>query len=109
MSIIFGVVSKGAQDIEDNWSQLMLQACQTWQKDDQKTTLYENVLLGCLKQYNTPQNPLVRQPCNNAQYHLVFDGRLDNHQELANKLDLILTEQTTDEALLLAAFARYQT
>lgn len=87
----------------------MIDASRLWPRDRTEATSFKSGALSCLHRFNTPQASLADQPFSDGDEscHLVYDGRLDNRTDLAAELGHRLSESTTDEELLLAAYARF--
>lgn len=109
MSILLGVFCKQREPLPASWGQAMIAASELWPHDRVCSQAFPYGQLICLQQFNTPQSPLARQPiaCQDRRFHLIFDGRIDNRKELADKVNIVLTDEITDETLILAAYCRY--
>ena len=109
MSTIFGVLSLGNQKVDPSWGEGMLRANDLWPSDRSKTMEGGTWIFGCSHQFNTPQAPLAEQPYffSNDKVILVYDGRLDNREQLAAALGMSGNDDVTDEYLILSAYSKF--
>lgn len=105
MSVIFGIMARNADPVmEDQLAQL---AKTTYQHAHDGTSLSAKGRVGMgFQPYHTHERSRREvQPLADVEQNMVcLDGRLDNHVELINALDL---PDVTDSEIVLAAFARW--
>ena len=109
MSGIFGIFNRNGKPVDKEIIDTMLDAISYWEPDDRSTWTEGPVALGHTMLWNTPESKLEYLP--NKQDHLVItmDARLDNREELAEKLDMIDRSlgQITDSDFILAAYRKW--
>lgn len=109
MSQIFGAIRFGSEEPPSGWAHAMREAMRTWPHDREGSASIPGGFLGSFHRYNTPQCEAAHQPVQTPGLSLVFDGRLDNREELARLVGEPLRESTTDESLILGSFSRMRT
>ncbi len=109
MSLIFGMFGLKGTEVDADNSKKMVDACTMWPHDRVEIVSGTSYFLGCKQQYNTPQSPLAQQPIvsGDDRYRLVFDGRIDNREQIAGAVGINLSEKTTDEELILLAYSQF--
>ena len=109
MSGIFGIFNRNGEPVEEKIINAMLNAMSYWEPDDKGTLVAGSVALGHTMLWNTPESKLEHLP--NRQEHLVItmDARLDNREELVQKLEMTdrALEQITDSDFILAAYSKW--
>jgi len=107
MSIIFGVINFPGRKVAETELKALAEATQRYAPDG--TFLYadNNLGMGFQPYYTHERSSLESQPvADNLGNRIVFDGRLDNHADLAAELQLRVP-RTQDSLILLAAFERW--
>jgi asparagine synthase (glutamine-hydrolysing) len=120
LSTILGIINLQPKKMKSNDSAqslaeelgIMIKASVLWPHDRIGHYKGKHCVLACLQRYNTPESVNAIQPISDVakRYQLVFDGRLDNREQLALKLDNIdisLLSLMSDEELLLKAYIKY--
>lgn len=108
MSIIFGIANLDHMPIEDAALPVLAQQTAAYALDG--TFVYTNgsVGMGFQPHHTTMRSRLEVQPWRDAHGNiLVFDGRLDNYEELAHRLSSV-SDRMTDPSLILAAFEKWK-
>ena len=110
MSGIFGIFNRNGKLVDKEIVNTMLDAISYWKPDDRSIWTKGSVALGHTMLWNTPESKLEHLP--NKQDHLAItmDARLDNREELAEKLDMTdrSLEKITDSDLILAAYGKWE-
>ncbi len=107
MSMLFGILSFGSQQVLPEWQGQMQRAARCWPSDRQGLKSVGSGFLGIQQRDNTPQSVASRQPVIEEDVAAIFDGRLDNRTELARELALQDDITTPDDAFVLAAYRKY--
>lgn len=108
MSVIYGQINSPAgTPIIDNLT-AMTSRLRHWQPDHAGTWTDEHTGLGQLTLFNTPESEHERLPRRAGNLVIVADVRLDNRDELLHLLGLA-DARTTDSALILQLYQRYNT
>ena len=112
MSIIYGIFSPSGAAIDPAWGEAMDKLADLWPADRRNCTNAPAGYLACGQRFNTPEAQYAEQPlaiaCEDDHFfQLIFDGRLDNRDELAASLGVALTATTTDESLIAGAYQKY--
>lgn len=107
MSTILGIFDRERRSIPLAWGHNMIAASQRWPHDHHRQVQHSECFLACLQRYNTPESILAQQSCSLPEHphlQLIFDGRLDNRQTLADHLSIPLAADITDETLVLLTY-----
>lgn len=110
MSSIFGKFQLNGQlsDKEDLLS--MEKALNHWSADQSNIWQNEQIALGHLMLYNTPESLYEKLPffCSESQLAITADARIDNRDELIQKLDIrAKKEELTDSVIILRSYEKY--
>jgi len=109
MSTLLGVIAKGdSVTLKPEWLSLMQQASEPFPYDIRDKVEFPQAIFSCQQRFNTFEAKHAKPINQSNGYYLLFDGRLDNREELAYKLGLRISAELTDEALILAAYQQYQ-
>lgn len=109
MSTLLGVIAKGdSVTLKPEWLSLMQQASEPFPYDIRDKVEFPQAILSCQQRFNTLEAKHAKPINQLSGYYLLFDGRLDNREELAHMLGLKISAELTDEALILAAYQQYQ-
>jgi asparagine synthase (glutamine-hydrolysing) len=111
MSSIFGQLNFNKQLIVEENLTLAENELNHWQADDKRTWISNNVGLGHLMLYNTPESLTEKQPLHKSYSRLTItaDARIDNRDDLFLKLDIapVKTKVIGDGELILLAYEKY--
>jgi asparagine synthase (glutamine-hydrolysing) len=107
MSIFLGKFNLANIPLESNALALMYETVKQLPHEKYTETVEENVAFGHLLTYNTPESVYEVQP--NLQDHVLFVsvGRIDNRENLSQKLGIPLTETLADGKIMQLAFLKY--
>src|SRR5580658_722559 len=107
MSVIFGVLAR-LNSIVDRESLLRLaDATSQYGPDETWIRVQDSIGMGFQAFHTYRRSRLEEQPSVDPLGNiLVFDGRLDNHRDLATRLDAG-SDDVSDSSLVLKAFARW--
>lgn len=107
MSIIFGVGTTGEQSVMEDQLRDLAQTTSRYAPDGTFIRVTVNVGMGFQAFHTHERSRLEAQPLvDDRSNMLCFDGRLDNHAELQNALDLA-RHNVADSEIVLAAFVRW--
>jgi asparagine synthase (glutamine-hydrolysing) len=107
MSIIFGVLRPEGQWVDRQEMLSLAAATERYAPDGTSVHEAGRVGMGFQPLHTTPRSELDSQPATDPYGNLlIFDGRLDNHQDFARWLDFDDT-LNSDCTLVLAAFSRW--
>lgn len=111
MSGIFGIFNRNGKpvDVDREIVNTMLDASSSWGPDDHGTWISGPVALGHTMLWNTPESKLEHLPSTQEHLSITMDARLDNREELAEKLSMKHQplRQITDSDFILAAYRRW--
>lgn len=111
MSSIFGLLKYNDAPADAQQLKRMQQALNHYNADDTGMWVSGNIGLGHLMLYNTPESLQEKLPLNDSLSGLSItaDARIDNREELFNKLDLPPSLKYTipDSSLILKAYEKY--
>lgn len=109
MSVIFGIFNRNGKPVEEKTVNTMLDVMSHWKPDDSGTWLDGSIALGHTMLWNTPESKFEHLPNRQNNLVITMDARLDNREELAEKLDLPdrPLEQVTDSDFILAAYQKW--
>ena len=109
MSGIFGIFNRKGKSIEKNTVNTMLDAMSYWNPDDSGTWIDGPAALGHTMLWNTPESTLENLPNKQNSHIITMDARLDNRQELAEKLEIVdrPINQITDSDFILSAYDKW--
>lgn len=109
MSGIFGIFNRNGMSVEKKIVDTMLDAMSYWKPDDSGIWIEGSVAFGHTMLWNTPESKQERLPNRQSSYIITMDARLDNREELVEKLQMSdrLIDQITDSDLILAAYCRW--
>ncbi|MBS3770676.1 MAG: hypothetical protein KGY69_10500 [Bacteroidales bacterium] len=113
MSSIAGIYKQNGESVGNREIKSMLDALHHWDADDRAQLTEGAVGMGHLMLYNTPESKYEQQPYRDPGTGMVItaDARIDNRQELADKLGMDLeTEKPVPESqLILEVYKKYGT
>ena len=110
MSTIWGILNRSGQQPDKDKAQKMRKSLAYWEPDESGYWEGKSLILGHEMLWNTPQSKLEHFPSKNEHLVLTMDARLDNREELAEKLALANDKPlavTTDGELILASFRKW--
>jgi len=109
MSGIFGIFNRKGKSIEKNTVDTMLDAISYWEPDDRGTWTEGSVALGHAMLWNTPESKLEHLPSQQNHLAITMDVRLDNREELAEKLQMSdrSIDKITDSDFILEAYDKW--
>jgi len=109
MSGIFGIFNRNGKSVEKKSVETMLNAMSYWNPDDSGTWIDDPVALGHTMLWNTPESKLEHLPNRQNSHVITMDARLDNREELAEKLEIAdrPMDQITDSDFILAAYDKW--
>ena len=90
-----------------NANKLMSDALRHWSPDRENHFQNDEVLLGALELYKTPECSLTPQPYQYKNFVIVADCRIDNREELSKKLNINDISKHSDVEFILFAFEKY--
>jgi asparagine synthase (glutamine-hydrolysing) len=107
MSIIFGVCKSAGQSVEKRELVNLSQATQKYAPDGTFVCTRDHIGMGFQPYHTHQRSNLEAQPLVDAQGNVLsFDGRLDNHTELCDLLD-VREASVPDSSIVLKAFERW--
>lgn len=109
MSGIFGIFNRNGKSVDKKIINTMLDAMSYWNPDDSGTWTDGPVALGHTMLWNTPESKLEHLPNGQNAYVITMDARLDNREELAEKLEMADSpiDQITDSDFILSAYDKW--
>jgi len=109
VSGIFGVFNRNRKPVDKKIVDTMLDAMSYWEPDDRGTWLNGSVAFGHTMLWNTPESKLEHLPNKQGYLAITMDARLDNREELAEKLDMTdhPLGKITDSDFILAAYRKW--
>jgi asparagine synthase (glutamine-hydrolysing) len=109
MSGIFGIFNRNGKPVSPKIVHKMLDAMSYWEPDDCGTWIDGPVALGHTMLWNTPESKFEHLPNTNCNLCITIDARIDNRDELADKLEMtdISSDQVTDSDFVLAAYRKW--
>ncbi|ABM04371.1 asparagine synthase [Psychromonas ingrahamii 37] len=109
MSTLLGVIAKHNDvTIQPEWLGLMQQASKPFPYDVSGSIEFAQAIFSCQQRLNTPEAQYAKPINQLDKFYLLFDGRLDNREALANKLGVKISPELSDEMLVLSAYKQYQ-
>ncbi|MFP4018610.1 MAG: asparagine synthase-related protein [Bacteroidales bacterium] len=109
MSSICGIYKRAGAEAGEEEISLMVQRLNYWGADYTDSIVLDNIGFGHLMLYNTPESLHEQLPFydKNAGLLIGADARIDNREELMQKLDLSSTPGLSDSQLILECFKTY--
>lgn len=109
MSGIFGILNRSGKLVDKQIINSMLDAMSYWNPDDSGTWMDGPVAFGHAMLWNTPESKLEHLPNRQNAYVITMDARLDNREELAEKLEMVDRPmyQITDSDFILSAYHKW--
>ena len=109
MSVVFGVYNRGGGDDVGTVARKMMDALSYWQPDDSGLYFNDDIALGHLMLWNTPESKSERLPDTRDSVVITVDVRLDNRQELIAKLGIKKNDEggVTDSAIIAEAYRKW--
>ncbi len=106
MSGIFGIFNRNGKLVDKKNVETMLNAISYWNPDDSGTWIDGPMALGHTMLWNTPESKLEHLPNRQNSHIITMDARLDNREELAEKLEMAdrPIDQITDSDFILSAY-----
>src|SRR6056297_149102 len=110
MSSICGIYKRNKAKVEEKEMNLMLQQLNYWEADYTEKTTQGNIGFGHLMLYNTPESKHEQVPyCDNEPGLIIAaDVRIDNREELLQKLNLAGATDLPNSQIILEAYKKYQ-
>ncbi len=109
MSGIFGIFNRNGNPAEEKTVHTMLDTMSYREPNDRGVWIDGPVALGHTMLWNMPESKLEHLPNEQDHHVITIDARLDNREELIEKLDLSdrPLEQVTDSNFILAAYKKW--
>lgn len=111
MSSIFGQLNFNKQPLTEENLILIEKTLNHWQADTKGIWKSNNIGLGHLMLYNTPEslNEILPLYDNSSKLAITADARIDNRNDLFSKLDIAQPKRSmiTDSELILTAYKKY--
>jgi len=109
MSGIFGIFNRNGNPIAGEIVDAMLKAGSSWEADESDVWLDGAVVLGHAMLWNTPESKSEHFPLRQDVHILTMDARIDNRQELSQKLELPQRPvgEIGDGEFILAAYEKW--
>ncbi|HEY9190727.1 MAG TPA: asparagine synthase-related protein [Sulfurovum sp.] len=109
MSGFFGIYNRNGKPVDKKIVTTMLDAMSYWNPDEHDTWTDGPVALGHTMLWNTPESKFEHLPLQNGAYILTMDARIDNRDELVDKLELPgrPLEEIGDSEFILAAYKKW--
>ncbi|UPT77274.1 asparagine synthase-related protein [Sulfurovum sp. XGS-02] len=109
MSGIFGIFNRDGKPVDKKIVETMLEAMCYWKPDDHGVWSEGPVALGHTMLWNTPESKLEHLPNRKNSHVITMDARLDNREELAEKLEILdrPIDQITDSDFILSAYEKW--
>ncbi|MFP4046499.1 MAG: asparagine synthase-related protein [Bacteroidales bacterium] len=109
MSSICGIYKRAGAEAGEEEISLMVQRLNYWGADYTDSIVLDNTGFGHLMLYNTPESLHEQLPFYDKKAGLLIgaDARIDNREELMQKLDLSSTPGLSDSQLILECFKTY--
>ncbi|MDM5263035.1 asparagine synthase-related protein [Sulfurovum sp. XTW-4] len=109
MSGIFGIFNRNGRSVDKKIVDTMLEAMSYWKPDERGTWVDGPVALGHTMLWNTPESKLEHLPNRKKSQIITMDARLDNREELAEKLEMTDSpiDQITDSDFILSAYEKW--
>ena len=109
MSGIFGFFNRNGKPADKKIADAMLEAVSYWDPDERHVVLEGAIAFGHAMLWNTPESKYEHPPLQRDGLMLTMDARIDNRDELVNKLDLPdrPLERIGDSEFILAAYRKW--
>jgi len=110
MSTIFGIFNRCNTPVSPEIFQKMHIAMSYWKPDESGSWFGGSLVLGHEMLWNTPESKLEQLPYQEDHLVITMDARLDNREELAQKLDFSVDrsmKQITDSELIIASYRKW--
>lgn len=110
MTQFFGIYHKQCASIPKEWIDSMQQASSKWPCDRSNSLSLQKACFACQQHFATPESPYAIQPfqLDHHPYILLFSGRLDNRQTLAQQLNITIDNRLSDETLVLLGYHHWR-
>ena len=109
MSGIFGIFNRNGNSVDKKIANNMLEAMSGWEPDESNLWIDGPIALGHAMLWNTPESKYEHLPLHKDTYILTMDARIDNREELVQKLDLpnLPIGEIGDGEFILAAYHKW--
>ncbi len=109
MSLIFGIINTNQQSANEQSLADLYAGIQHFPHERKAFLVKDNAAFGHALTYNTPEALFEQQPIEEPAAQLLFvaEGRIDNREELAKKLNIRLHSQLPDGELMLRAYQKW--
>lgn len=109
MSSIFGIFNRSGDPVDQDIGRRMLDVASRWKPDESGMFAEGPAMLGHAMLWNTPESKLEQLPRRKEQMVITMDGRLDNREELAQKLGIERADisTTTDSELVMSSYQKW--
>jgi len=111
MSSIAGIYKETQEPVQEKELEAMMDALHHWDADQRDQLIDGSLGMGHLMLYNTPESRYEKLPYSDPDSGMIItaDARIDNRQELAEKLGIDLEGDKTlpDSHLILEAYKQY--
>jgi len=111
MSCIYGLLKLNEETVSESILAIMQKPLNHWREDTKGIWLKNNIGLGHLMRFNTPESVLEKLPFYNSISELCItaDARLDNRNDLFALLSIPYTERTTitDSSLIVKTYEKF--
>lgn len=111
MNSIYGIFSRNSKTIPDNQIQLLINRLSSRQNSIQKSFNYSYIWLGIVYENNSSKNKIQHQLpyASNNNFIVLFEGRIDNREELENYIDRkSKTRFISDSELILLLYKKFE-
>jgi asparagine synthase (glutamine-hydrolysing) len=109
MSAIFGIFNLDKKPVEKDIVKEMMHELAHWKPDKTDFYLKNNIGLGHLQLYDTPESKHENQPCEDNKMVITANARIDNRDELISQTGLkgSKKEEISDSFLILKAYQKW--
>lgn len=109
MSGIFGIFNRDGKSVDKEIVNTMLDAMSYWEPDERNLWRESSVAFGHAMLWNTPESKYEHLPLHKETYVLTMDARIDNRDELMEKLELPNRplEEIGDSEFIVAAYKKW--
>ena len=110
MSNIYGIIFKDGKAVKVEELNNIHHSLNYWKPDSENQLIHENLGFGYLNLYTTPESRFEVLPFYDQNANLIInaDARIDNREELINKLKITKVKKIiTDSQLILEAYKKY--
>lgn len=110
MSMIFGIFNRNGEPVSENDIKSMYDSVSYFPHESYNSKIINNVGFGHMLTYNTPESLYETQPfyLENKKILFVFKGRIDNRKDLADRLNISISDKTPDGDIAFQTFLKYR-